>query len=379
MRIRNAALWLVLIAATRPCAAAGPNSLREGPYPVGVTTTVFVDDSRMDHFTKKPRTLVTEIWYPAADSARKMKNSVFADFIPSTSQGADLIRKELGATVEDINARYVMRSHRDAPVRAGRFPLIVFSHGNGGMRYQNTFWCDFIASHGYIVVSADHTGNALMTFLPDRMVPFQKGEMFNSATDRPKDMIFLLDRMTKWNEGGDPRFKDRLDLSKVCAAGMSFGSMTAVRVAGLEPRFKAVVAMSGAFPGTAKPTIPTLWMIGAEDRTIGAEGNAVVRSLHERHEGPSFLLELKNGGHYSFTDMFRIKPDFGDGVGNGKRRASGEPFAFTPMETTYRIVNSYSLAFLDVYLKGDRKLLPFLRKNTDPDVLIWQDRNADVK
>src|SRR5438046_2475896 len=46
--------------------------LAPGPYPAGVTTTVFVDVSRTDALTKEHRTLVTEIWYPATDDARNL-------------------------------------------------------------------------------------------------------------------------------------------------------------------------------------------------------------------------------------------------------------------------------------------------------------------
>ena len=354
--------------------------LSPSEFPVGVTTTVFVDASRTDHYTKKPRTLVTEIWYPAADSAKSMPESKFTDFIPGgvTPAIEAYIKAARGKTVADLNAAYWMKSHRDAPIRKGRFPLIVFSHGNGGNRMQNTFWCDFIASHGYIIVSADHTSNAAVTILKDGPVFYQAGERANSAVDRPLDMIYLLNQMEKWNagDGGESRFKGKIDLSHVCAAGMSFGSMTAVRVAALEDRFKAVIAMSGAYPGSAKPTAPTLWMIGTEDRTIGEAGNAIVRDLHAKHEGPSYLLELKNGGHYSFTDMAKMNPNFGDGVGNGKRRDGGAEFAFTGMETTYDIVNSYSLAFLDVYVKGDKRQLPYLQKNGWPEELKWEARDS---
>jgi dienelactone hydrolase len=141
-----------------------------------------------------------------------------------------------------------------------------------------------------------------------------------------------------------------MDLSRPCAAGMSFGSMTAVRVADLEARFKAVIAMSGAYPQHTNLKVPTLWMLGTEDRTIGTAGNAVIRSHHEKHEGPSYLLELKNGGHYSFTDMPKVNPNHG---------------------------NAYSTAFLDVYVKGDKSSLAFLHKNRWPDELIWQERNAE--
>jgi len=92
-------------------------------------------------------------------------------------------------------------------------------------------------------------------------------------------------------------------------------------------------------------------------------GNLLIRSHHTMHTGPSFLLEIKDGGHYSFTDMFKINKTFGDGVGPGKRRETKEPFEYLSMETTYEIVNAYSLAFLDVYAKDKRERLPFLQQN----------------
>jgi dienelactone hydrolase len=361
--------------------AAETDPLQEGPFPVGVTTHVFVDSSRTDHFTQKPRTLVTEIWYPAADAARTRPKSKFTDFMPGgmTPELEALFEKRLGLKSDALNARYTMGSHRDAPVRDGKYPVIVFSHGNGGNRYQNTFWCDFVASHGYVIVSADHTGNAAITILKDGNVPYQGGERANSAADRPKDMSFLLDQMGKWNagaEGADPRFKGRFDLARPCAAGMSFGSMTAVRVAETDPRFKSVIAMSGAYPENKNLKVPTLWMIGTEDRTIGPIGNSIVRAHHQKHEGPSYLLELNNGGHYSFTDMFKMNPNHGDGIGSGTRREGSAKFEFTSMEKTYQIINSYSVAFLSVYVKGDSKSAAYLASNHWPEDLLWNARNT---
>ncbi|MCX6360775.1 MAG: hypothetical protein NT029_13255 [Armatimonadetes bacterium] len=375
-------LTLVLLAmASRPAWCAVTDPLTEGPFPVGVTTTILVDRSRTDHLTQKPRTLVTEVWYPATDAARTLPRSRFVDFIPGGAMpGLDAFtRRAWGKTTEELNRDYWMHSVRDAPVRSGRFPVIVFSHGNGGARHQNTFWCDYLASHGYVIVSADHTGNAGVTFLEEGPVPMAGSERANSAADRPKDMSFLLDEMVKWNRGGDPRFKGRLDLSRPCAAGMSFGSMTAVRVAAADKRFRSVIAMSGAYPANVNLKIPTLWMIGSEDRTIGAAGNAIVRGHHEKHQGPSFLLEMKNGGHYSFTDMPKLIANFGDGAGKGKRRDGGAEFQYTSMETTYQIVHSYTTAFLAVYARGDKQCLPFLQRNGWPEELIWSARNVGRK
>jgi dienelactone hydrolase len=350
-----------------------PDPLSKGPFPVGVTTTVFVDKSRTDNFTKEPRTLVTEIWYPAADDARRLPVNRYSQFYPGgvTPEIDELLKKSYKMSAAEIDKIYFNEAHRDANVRKGRFPLVVFSHGNGGTRNQNTFWCDYLASHGYIIVSADHTANARLTVINGKPIVFQASERQNSARDRPLDMQFLLDQMTAWDKGADKRFAGRIDTERAAATGMSFGSFTAHWVTDQDPRFKAMIAMSGAPDTHTNLTIPSLRMLGVEDRTIGERGNALIRANHAKHTGPSFLLELKNGGHYSFTDIFKINKNFGDGAGQGKRQATGEPFEYTSMEDTYKIINSYSVAFLGYYLKGQKDYMKFLRANHWPDLMKW--------
>jgi predicted dienelactone hydrolase len=391
MRVWTVA-WIIalvgMVVLPAPCGApkamadagsAGP--LSTGPFPVGVTTAVFVDSSRADNFTKQPRTLVTEIWYPATDEAKQMPRNKYSDFIPGgvTPEIDKLISDTFKITIADVDKLFRNEAHRNAPVRQGRFPLVVFSHGNGGTRHQNTFWCDYLASHGYIIVSPDHTGNARWTIIDGKPITMQGSERLNSARDRPLDVCFLLDQMTQWDKGADARFAGRIDTDHAAVAGMSFGSFTAHWAADRDPRFKAVVAMSGAPPVHTNLTVPSLRMLGTEDRTLGTLGNTLIRDNHTMHTGPSFLLELKNGGHYSFTDMFKINKNFGDGVGAGKRRDTNEPFEFTSMELTYKIVNSYSVAFLGYFLKGQKEYQAFLSDNHWPDVMIWNVKNMAVK
>lgn len=354
-------------------AAKPPDPLSMGLFPVGVTTSVFVDTSRTDSFTKQPRTLVTEIWYPATDDARRMPKNKYSDFITGgvTPEIDELVKKTYKMSAAEIDKIYWNEAHRNASVRKGRFPLVVFSHGNGGSRNQNTFWCDYLASHGYIVVSPDHTGNARWTIINGKPVVFQASERTNSAKDRPVDVRFLLDQMIRWDKGAEKRFAGRIDTDRAAITGMSFGSYTAHWASDQEPRFKAVIAMSGAPPSHTNLAVPSLRMLGTEDRTIGPAGNAAIRDNHAKHTGPSFLLEMKNGGHFSFTDMFKINKHFGDGVGQGKRRETNEPFEFTSMETTYKLINSYSVAFLGYYLKGEKEYVSFLGRNHWPDVMIW--------
>lgn len=356
-----------------------PDPLSAGPFPVGVMTAVLIDKTRTDNLTKQARTLVTEIWYPATDDARNQPKNKYSNFLPRNilPEINEAVKKAYRLNVEEIDKIFWNDSVRDARVRPGRYPLVVFSHGNGGTRHQNTFWCDYLASHGYIIVSADHTGNARMTIIDGRVIPYDGNERANSAKDRPKDVSFLLDQMINWDKGSDARFKGRIDTARVCVSGMSFGSFTSIWAADQDSRFKAVLAMSGAPDSHTNLTIPSLRMLGAEDRTLGPGGNARIRDNHAKHTGPSLLLEMKNGGHYSFTDMFKLNKTFGDGVGTGKR--GDQAFEYTPMELTYKIINSYSVAFLGYYLKGQRDYASFLGENHWPDILIWEAKGLGGK
>ncbi|MEK6320660.1 MAG: hypothetical protein AABN33_03140 [Acidobacteriota bacterium] len=48
------------------------------------------------------------------------------------------------------------------------------------------------------------------------------------------------------------------------------------------------------------------------------------------------------------------------------------------METTYKIINSYSVAFLGYYLKGQKEYVNFLSENHWPDVMIWDVKGLPV-
>ena len=48
-----------------------------------------------------------------------------------------------------------------------KFPLILFSHGLGGMKVQNTIQIEKLVSLGYIVIAPDHSYDANITIFED--------------------------------------------------------------------------------------------------------------------------------------------------------------------------------------------------------------------
>jgi len=354
----------VLAAVLAPALAlAGPPEpgtfARTGPYLVGVRTLVLVDSSRDDPYAGGPRTLVTDVWYPASEASRGKPATTFVEFFGARPDAAEAFVKHFGGTIEEVNRRFVTIAVRGAEPAPGRFPLLVFSYGNGGLRHQNVFQLDHLASHGYIVATPDHTGNAGVTVIGDKVFQYDRQGRSRSAVDRPKDLSFVIDRLVAEGREAGSWLSGRIDDGAIGLLGHSFGGYAVTRAADDDARVKAVLPMTVAFSKAS--SLPTLLMLGELDRTVKEAGNGLARAYFVSLTGPKHLLVLKRGGHFSFSDMDRINPEFGDGIGVEKKK--GPEIVFCPAALTKEIINAYTLAFFDNYLRGDSRAGDFLRTN----------------
>ncbi len=101
-----------------------------------------------------------------------------------------------------------------------RRPVLVFSHGNGGVRYQSFFFTEHLASHGFVVVASDHVGN---TFLD-----FGTAEVEDLVFRRPVDVADTFD----WLIAGSG-LEDCVEADAGYAlSGHSFGGYTTLATAG---------------------------------------------------------------------------------------------------------------------------------------------------
>ncbi len=370
------------LAAPAPLAVAGgndaPTSTAElsapGPHAVGVTTVTLVDHGREDPHIGGPRTLLTEIWYPATDAARALPANKHSEF---WQRGRNKmlnagIKMAFGLDIDEMDERFRNTAVRDARIRDGRYPLLVFSHGNGGLRMQSLFWCEHMASHGYIVVAPDHTGNAGATVVGGRVVQMDRTAegRRKAATARPADVSFVVDAMERFDGGADSRFTGRIDTDRTGVAGHSFGGFTSTMAADADERIKAISPWTGVGLTWKNVDVPALVVVATEDNTIKATGNSLCRRYYESHRGPRHLVEWKNAGHFSFTEMAQYRPDFGDGVGSGKRITDGAPLDYVPIPTVHRWTNAYSLAFFERYLRDRTELEGWLGTNHLPEELI---------
>src|SRR5262249_32787124 len=157
---------------------------RARALPVGVTTIVFTKTSVT---TGAPRPLATVVWYPAA--ART-------------------------GTPEALGLR-------DAVVRRGRRPLVVFSHGTCGRPTEATDLAKGRASQGFVVAARPHPGNTA-----DDRDCLALATTVDTFLNRVPDVRFTIDSMLA--EAADPssRFARRLRTDAIGVAGLSFGGFT---------------------------------------------------------------------------------------------------------------------------------------------------------
>jgi predicted dienelactone hydrolase len=320
----------------------GP-SAHPGTFPVGVRTLELADPSRMNAQGTGPRPITVELWYPStADAIAGHERYVVNLF------GLDVARTP---------------TYRDVARAAGPFPVVLFSHGNGGIRFQSIFLAAHLASHGWVVASPDHHGNTFLD-LGSGIVDAQ------SAANRPLDMKFLLDELLARNAAGSGDFLEgALDASRIGMSGHSFGGFTTLALAAganADPRLGAFMPLAPAsiFPAEFFPTIaaPILFQGGSLDTTtpFDSQQQAPFDGLPEGALVVG-LAKLIGAGHFTFSDICEVPRNLVGFIGGFDEAC--EP-RHLPWRRAHEIVNYLAENFFDATLSGDKSALKRLKPRT---------------
>ncbi|MGW7522663.1 alpha/beta hydrolase [Streptomyces sp. NPDC054783] len=134
-----------------------------------------------------------------------------------------------------LQALLITAGHEAAPVRrvGGRLPVVVFSHGAHDHRSDTTVVVQELASHGYVVITVDHTDDAFSEFPDGRVVvPLRDPRYALGPADFARDIRFVLDRVEDLGPGRNPDAEHRplpaglcgaLDLDRIGTFGWSKG------------------------------------------------------------------------------------------------------------------------------------------------------------
>jgi predicted dienelactone hydrolase len=120
----------------------------------------------------------------------------------------------------------------DAPVTAGKHPLILVSHGLGGNFRSISWLASGLAARGAIVIAVNHPGSNTFDFDIARGM---------QHWTRAADLTGVTDTIL-----ADPRFGPLIDTTRISAAGFSYGGFTALSVGGLRGNLAGYAAHCAA-------------------------------------------------------------------------------------------------------------------------------------
>jgi predicted dienelactone hydrolase len=359
MRLATAALLLPFVVAACGGGTDDPSQqsrdpARRGPWGVGVTTFSVTDPA------DAARTFKVEVWYPATPAAGAAVDKVFN--IESTSV-------------------------RDAPadLRGAPFPVVAFTHGNGGIRNQSIYLTEHLASHGYVVAAPDHLFNTLLD-----MDESMTAEVMRH---RPGDVSLALDEVLGHGATAGDALAGMTDATRIGAAGHSFGGFTVLLLAGAWMDLESYAADCAPTPddlfcqgadgtitaddvaGFADPRIlATLSLAPGARVAFGPAGLAQAHGpiqvqggtldtmcpmatemdpIYQGLPAPKSFAEFADAAHFSFTDICPLYDLMGGADGPLDFLATeGCGPNTVPIADAQAASRTLGVAFFDLHLRG---------------------------
>ncbi|SDC15854.1 Chlorophyllase enzyme [Massilia sp. PDC64] len=365
-------LLLAFVLAHTATAADFTPSAPPGPYRVGLHVRQQYDRARVYQHPRNPvtaqatngdrsRPLQTLVWYPAIGTGGAL---TYRDYVTTVateeefSRMPDQVRRATDALVEtrppqvQRDVASPMRALRDAPERPGKFPVVIYAPSHSAYAIENADLCEYLASHGYIVIATPSLGPRSHAMTAD----------LEGAEAQADDIGFLV---------GYAHTLAQADTSRIAVVGHSWGSLASVLAAARDDRIRALVTLDGSLryaydyvnggPRAAKYVtperlgIPLLYMTRLQDE--GAIGSELLARMRY---ADVYLATLDAASHMDFSSWsLRMAPD----AAFGKRTRAQSAQAYGAMA---RMVER----FLDARLKNDaparRQLDDALAANRPP-------------
>jgi pimeloyl-ACP methyl ester carboxylesterase len=125
---------------------------------------------------------------------------------------------------------------RDGKPAQGRYPVVIYAPSFSSVSWENADLCEYLASHGYVVLASPSIGTATRQMTTD----------VAGINAQATDISFLA---------GHARTLSNADTSRIAVVGFSWGGISNVVAAGRDSRIGALIALDGSpryWPGVLK-------------------------------------------------------------------------------------------------------------------------------
>jgi tetratricopeptide (TPR) repeat protein len=382
MRSKVLALAFLLIAfvaaahaQSAPVAVSGDQRFhfteKPGPNAVGLKVVEQYDFSRTyrsvtDELGKtyqgeRARPLQTLIWYPSEkNSGKPMTVGDYGDLLATeTSFGKPELSPDWKQWIDGMKPtlKDSMWAVRNAPLLAGRFPVVIYAPSLSSMSWENADLCEYLASHGYVVVASPDMGATSRDMTSDLL----------GIDAQAQDISFLI---------GYAQTLPDTEMSEIAVVGFSWGGISNLFAAARDNRIDALVALDGSmryFPGLVKaatdvnPEQMTIPMLFFTQGPTSLEKLAR-HSVNKDTDGPNVLNAWTHGDLITVDDMALVHTEHSsmyqrnEDIWKDYPSSRKADYSRADGIVGYAWVARYTLEFLDAYLKHDAQAMAFLKK-----------------
>jgi Chlorophyllase len=344
-------------------------SHRPGLYPVGLKVVHQYDRSRsfpsasLDSSTPSAdddaRPLQTLLWYPSVRSAAEAMT--VGDYVQLADTeihfNAPDEKKNRWRSLLKTSFDIPLWSVRNATPENGHFPVLIYAPSDSSVSWENADLCEYLASHGYVVLSSPSMDVATRDMTDD----------LDGINAQALDISFLVTYA---------KSLPYADLSEVAVVSWSWGGISSLFAAARDSRIDALTGLDGSmryYPGLVKKagdvhpermTIPLLCFtrsVSLEDLDndgVPAADKVGPNVLNAWIHGDLHIANMLGMSHPEFSSMFQRRE-------NAQRFAENRvaDYGREDANTSYAWVALYALNFLDTYLKHDVSAKAFLKKS----------------